>query len=357
MPRRPALIHVSDGVTLESVAALAKVSVSTVSRALTRPERVAKVTRERVLKAALELGYAPNQLARSLRQRASKTIGLIISDILVPFHSEVAKGVEDVAQAHGYSTILCNSGEDGDKERQYLELLKGFRVGGIILEPTEENLQAVEGLARGGTPVVEVDRFSGAQGVSAVLSDNEGGAAMAARHLLEKGHRACGIIAGNDKLTSGRERLAGFKAALEQAGCTLRPEWVRTCPNTPEAGYQMTLEVLRTPHLPTALFVTNAQMMHGSLRAFRELGLRLPQDLSVISFDETHWAPFVDPPLTVVAQQAYDLGRVAANIVLEAIEHKSHTQPNRVIRLETRLITRASCAAWTRKPAQRVMAG
>jgi DNA-binding LacI/PurR family transcriptional regulator len=132
------------GVTLESVARKAGVSVSTVSRALTRPDRVAKDTRESVLEAAQEMGYAPNQLARSLRQRGSRTIGLIISDIQVQFHGEVAKGVEDTAQAHGYTTILCNSDEDGAKEKTYLELLKGFRVGGLILEPTEAWIASLE---------------------------------------------------------------------------------------------------------------------------------------------------------------------------------------------------------------------
>ncbi len=332
----------NDPADLESVAKHAGVSISTVSRALTRPDRVATATRERVLESAAELGYAPNQLARSLRMQGSKTIGLIISDILVPFHAEVAKGVEDFASEHHYTTILCNSSENGNKEKQYLELLKGFKVGGVILEPTEAGVATIEALARAGTPVVEVDRISGAKGVRAVLSDNVAGARQAARYLLDLGHSSFGVIAGDIKITSGRERLKGFQDELKTAKIKLEPGRIRTCRNLDESGFNAFVEMFGHPDPPKALFVCNAQMMGGVLRAIRELGIRVPKDLSLIGFDDSTWGSVVDPPLTVIAQQTYELGRMAAQMILDSIEGKKIKSG--ITRLETRLIERESCA-------------
>jgi DNA-binding LacI/PurR family transcriptional regulator len=327
-------------VTLAQIATETKVSISTVSRALTHPLRVAVATRERIQMAALRLGYAPNQLARSLRQGDSKTIGLILSDIMVRFHSEVAKGVEDVAQTNGYSTILCNSNEDGNREAQYLELLSGFRVGGVIVEPTELNVASVEALVRAGVQVVEVDRISGATGVTAVLSDNAGGASSAAQHFLNLGHKEFGLVLGNLAFTSSRERRDGFVKTLVSAGIQLEPRRIQNCVNNANGGYRATLELLRVAPQITALFIGNAQTMNGALKAIRELGLRIPQDLSVISFDDTDWATFTDPALTVVAQAAYELGCTAANLIFNPKKRK--VEP--VVRLPTQLIVRQSTA-------------
>lgn len=329
-------------VRLEDVANRAGVSVSTVSRALNRPEMVTPETRKRVLEAAQALSYAPNQLARSLRKQGSRTIGLIISDILVPFHAEVAKGVEDVASERGFATILCNSSEDPKEEARYLEVLRGFQVKGIIIEPTQEASQGIAALVKSGTRVVEVDRISGARGVTSVLSDNLGGAASAAEYLLGLGHRSFAVIAGDTGITSGKERLAGFRGELERQGVSLDPHWVFTCANTSEGGYQAARELFARPGLPSALFVQNAQMMSGVLRAVREVGLEVPRQLSVVCFDETQWTPLVSPALTVVAQQAYELGRTAAKIIVKNLGQRSEKQP-RVVRLPTQLVVRESC--------------
>jgi LacI family transcriptional regulator len=299
-------------------------------------------TRKRVLEAAHALSYAPNQLARSLRKQGSRTIGLIISDILVPFHAEVAKGVEDVASERGFATILCNSSEDPKEEARYLEVLRGFQVKGIIIEPTQEASQAISALVKSGTRVVEVDRISGARGVTSVLSDNLGGAASAAEYLLGLGHRSFAVIAGDTGITSGKERLAGFRGELERQGVSLDPHWVFTCANTSEGGYQAARELFARPGLPSALFVQNAQMMSGVLRAVREVGLEVPRQLSVVCFDETQWTPLVSPALTVVAQQAYELGRTAAKIIVKNLGQRSEKQP-RVVRLPTQLVVRESC--------------
>lgn len=299
-------------------------------------------TRRRVLEAAQALGYAPNQLARSLRKQASRTIGLIISDILVPFHAEVAKGVEDLASVYGFATILCNSGEDPKEEARYLEVLRGFQVGGIIIEPTRGATRCIAALVKSGTQVVEVDRISGAQGVTSVLSDNLGGARMAAEYLYGLGHRHFAVIAGDTSITSGKERLQGFREALARHAVALEPQWVYGCANTPVGGYEAARQLFAQSPLPTAIFVQNAQMMSGVLRAVRKVGLEIPRQLSVVCFDETQWTPLVSPALTVVAQQAYELGRTAAKIIVKNMEQPAEKQP-RVVRLPTQLVVRESC--------------
>jgi DNA-binding LacI/PurR family transcriptional regulator len=243
---------------------------------------------------------------------------------------------------------LCNSSEDSNKEKQYLELLTGFKVGGVILEPTEVGVASIEALARAGTPVVEVDRISGAKGIRAVLSDNLAGAQQAAQYLLGLGHSSFGVIAGDIKITSGRERLQGFQKELERAGLRLEPGRIVTCRNTDESGFEAFLEMFKHNDRPKAVFVTNAQMMAGCLRAVRLLGLHVPKDVSLIGFDDSTWASVVDPPLTVVAQQAYELGRIAAQMILDTIEGKTKTTSG-VTRLKTKLIERDSCARVTLK--------
>ncbi len=334
---RPITINQKD------VARLAGVSTSTVSRALARPEMVSPETRKRVLEAARALGYSPNQLARSLRKRGSRTLGLIVSDILVPFHAQVAKGVEDVASQFGFATILCNTGEDPEEEARYLEVLRGFQVQGVIIEPTRDAAARIEAFIKSsGIQVVELDRISGARGVTSVLSDNMAGAASAAEHLLDLGHRSFAVIAGDTSITSGHERLAGFQKALQRRGVELDPRWILTCPNTPDGGYAAARKLFSRAPFPSALFVQNAQMMSGVLRAAREVGVRIPDELSVVCFDDTEWTALVHPPLTVVAQQAYELGRTAARIIVESMERGASRRKARTVRLETRLIVRES---------------
>ncbi|WP_309572759.1 LacI family DNA-binding transcriptional regulator, partial [Deinococcus sp.] len=297
----------------------------------------------RVLEAAQSLGYTGNELARGLRQQTTRTIGLIISDILNPFHAHVASGLEQEAAQHGYSAILCTSTEDVEKERRSLELLRRHQVCGVVLEPTEGSRVEVEALVKAGIPVVEVDRMSGAQGAATVLSDNIGGAASAARHLLSLGHHRIATVAGDPQLISGRERLEGLRMALAASGIPLPDHRVVTGRYTSADGYQAALELLARPGpRPTALFLANIEMTLGTLRALKELGLRVPEDISVISFDDASWAPLVSPPLSVVTQDPVGLGRIAAQIIINAVSHVPDTVPA-VQRLPTTLVLRRSC--------------
>ena len=332
-------------VTLDEVAQRAGVSTATASRALSRPDLVAEKTRDRILSAAQELGYSPNQTARSLRQSATRTLGLIISDILVPFHAEVAKGVEDYASNQGYSTLLCNSDESILREREDLELLRRFPVQGLILEPTGGDLSTIEAFVRAEIPVVEVDRMSGVEGVINIISDNVQGAADATRYLLDLGHRDIAVIAGNLRLTSGQERLEGVRRTLQAVGITLPPEWIVTGLNTAEDGARGARALFaNASRKPSAVIAVNFMMTAGALVVLRELGLSIPHDVSVIGFDDSPVATLLDPPLTVVAQSAYEMGRSAAKVIIEQIETGlTHNRAPSVVRFPMRLIVRQSC--------------
>jgi LacI family transcriptional regulator len=237
-------------------------------------------------------------------------------------------------------------------------LLKGFRVSGIILEPTEGNVAAIEHLVRGGTPVVEVDRISGARGVTSVLSENIKGVTEAVQYLSALGHRRIGFIGSDLRLTSGRERLQGFQNAMRAVGLEWHESWVETATeNTDPEGYRATRTVCSGPEGPDALIVASSALAGGVLRALRELELRVPRDLSVVLFDDPRWASFADPPLTVMAQDAYGLGARAAEIILSSLERgaanpKRAQQRPQTVRLGTRLIVRDSCRS--PDPASRV---
>ena len=297
---------------IQDVAHLAQVSTATASRALSRPQQVAAETRERVLEAARQLGYQPNVLARSLRQGETRTLGLIVADILNPFHALLAKGVQDTAERHGYSAFLFNSDEDPQKERRALETLRGQQPQGVLIVPTggaERSLQALPGL-----PVVELDRVSG-QPNPTVTVDNLDGAMAATRHLTGLGHTRIGMVVGQQDISTATERHTGFRQALRAAGVSYDPALVRPGHHREDDGYRAALELLSLPEAerPTALFVGNNEMTVGAVLAARELGLRIPEDLSMVGFDDSRWAQTMWPPLTVVSQPAYELGVLACD--------------------------------------------
>lgn len=331
--------------TLDDVAARAGVSKATASRAISRPDLVARSTRQRVERAVEELQYHPNEMARGLRQRASRTIGLVLTDFLNPFQATVAKGAQDAAFALGYNLIICNTNEDSSREKGYLLTLRANQVQGLILIPTEHssrNLRSVRNL-----PVVEVDRVSGTAGSHAVLVDNVEGSSKAVRHLIGLGHEKIGMISGKREVTTGSERLEGYLQAMREASILVNPDWIVEGNHTSEAGLKAAAQLLALPSdiRPTAFFCFNNEMTAGALLQLRKQGLRVPHDISVVGFDDSPWAQLVDPPLTVVAQPAYEIGYMASERLLGIITRK--TSDTSVSRLATRLIVRES----TRAPA------
>ncbi len=330
---------------LEDVAKLAEVSAATASRALTRPDMVATKTRQRILDAAERLGYQPNQLARSLRQRGSRSLGVIITDILNPFHATLAKGVQDAAAKRDYTVFLFNTDEEPEKERRALETLRGHMPQGLIIVPTprtKEHLKLVDNL-----PTIELDRASGVKDAHTVMVDNAGGARMAVQHLTSLGHRRIGMIVGRLNISTAVERLQGYKEALEDAGILFADELVLPGNHREEDGCIAAHTLLSRPkhERPTALFVGNNEMTVGAVLAIRELGLNIPEDISIVGFDDSRWAKLLQPAITVIAQPAYELGHLACETLLNRLERNDQkAPPSSQIRLSTTFIPRASTA-------------
>lgn len=315
-------------------------SVSTVSRALSRPELVSPATRQRVMATAATYGYTPNAIARSLKNGRTRALGIVVSDIQNPFYSSVVREIERVAASRSYNCVICNADEDAYGEERSLELLLSLQVAGIIHASTGANLASLQKLQRAGIPLVDIDRSSGLKDVDTVLVDNAFGAHLATEHLLDLGHRRIAVVTGPQALTTGRERLRGFSKALEERNVPLIPELVEIANFREAGGYGAALRLLALPERPTALFVANNEMMAGALSALRERSLRVPHDISLISFDDVRWARYVEPPLTVIAQPTEQIGTLAAGLLFERLAGRQ--EPVHYV-LKPELVRRASC--------------
>ena len=305
---------------MRDVAVRARVSVSTVSHVLNGTRNVADGTRESVLAAIEALGYQPNLLAKSLKTRKTFTIGLLISDIQNSFFTSVVRGVEDVALSRGYHLFLCNTDEDVSREDEYVTELLKKRVDGLIVASAAPRQGQTWGSGVGDTPFVFLDRE--VQGIDAdvIRVDNRRAMALIAEHLVNLGHRRIGLVSGPLDKASGYERYTGLKSALADLGNTLDDSLVRFGDFRTAGGRKKTEELLRLSHPPTALVAANNQMTLGALLAVREKGLKIPEDISVIGFDDPEWAPLVHPPLTTLAQPTYEMGVGAVRLLLERME-------------------------------------
>ena len=313
---------------------------STVSRALTRPNLVSVETRERVTAAVQEFGYVPNAVARSLRRGHTKTFGVIVSDLQNPFYSTVVRAIERVAIGRGYSCVICNADEDVAAEDRALTLLKELQVAGVIHASTGVNVDSLRQLRDSGVPVVDIDRHSGLDEVDSVLVDNERGARLAVTHLREFGHTRIATIAGPKHLTTGRDRLNGFLTSLTALGNPIPDEYVEVGDFREASGYVAASRLMALPNPPTALFVANNEMMAGALSALQTLAIRVPGDVSIVSFDDVRWAKYVQPPLTIIAQPTDQIGALAATLLFERLDGRVETV-HRL--LEPQFVGRQSC--------------
>ncbi|MFF3876375.1 LacI family DNA-binding transcriptional regulator [Streptomyces sp. NPDC001978] len=333
-------------VTIQDVARAAGVSPATVSRVFNG----GNVTPARALsvqQAAAALGFAPNRLARSLRTQRSSVIALIIPDIENPFFTSLARGVEDAAQRTSLSVVLCNSDEDTDKERRYLEVALGEQMAGVIVAAASQDETDLRPLIARGVPVVAVDRRPGDAEVDAVSVDDRHGAEVATRHLLRAGYRRIACITGPEGASTSEERLAGYRAALRAArdeAATTGDMCVRHADFRVEGGRSAMRELLAMPEPPDAVFVTNNLMTIGVLDALEEVG-RTPPGVGVLSFGDVPWASLVRPSLTAVELPSYDLGRTAAELLLQRID--GTTSPLQTVVLRTQLQVRESTAGPT----------
>jgi LacI family transcriptional regulator/LacI family repressor for deo operon, udp, cdd, tsx, nupC, and nupG len=328
--------------SLQEVAKRANVSIATVSRVLNKSDKVVPETRALVEQALRDLGYRPSRVARRLRMKDGRAhlVGLIIPDIQNPFYADIARGVEDAAYAAEYALLLCNSDENVDKERFYLDVMTSESVDGVVLPPFDETDAAVIDLVKTGMPVVCVDRSLVKVKTDLVDVDNYRGAFDAALHLIEKGHRNIGLIEGRTHVSTSRERRRGYMDAFAEAGIPVRKDLIRSGDFRQESGRLLAGELLDLRKPPTALFVFNNLMTVGALAAVHQRGLKVPKDVAILGFDDLPWAESLDPPLTVVRQPAYDVGRQAMELLLKRIMEPS--RPPVIVRLLPELIVRRS---------------
>jgi DNA-binding LacI/PurR family transcriptional regulator len=330
---------------IKEIAKMAGVSVGTVSHVLNDSAGVREAARKRVLDAVQAVGYQPNQLARGLRRDKTNMIGMIIPDVTNPFFPAVVRGAEDIAFSNGYRLILCNTDNDHSKELVHLNELRTFLPAGLIVIPSnfsDLTVQA-ERYRRAGTGVVCVDRLPKNWSGDSVTADNEKGAYRATRCLLQLGHATLATITGPLHLTNAKERLSGFKRAMREVKLPLLPEYVQETTFDKRGGYLKTLVLLRLIPRPTAIFASNDMIALGALLAIREAGLRCPNDISLMGFDDLDLGETTDPALSSVAQSGYQLGTTAAQILLDRI--RGDRGPAKHIVLDTSLHLRNSAAA------------
>jgi DNA-binding LacI/PurR family transcriptional regulator len=335
---------------MQEIAKMAGVSLGTVSHVLNNTAKVREPTRKRVLEAVQAAGYQPSQLARGLRRDKTNMIGMIIPDITNPFFPAVVRGAEDVSFSNGYRLILCNTDNDHSKELVHLNELRAYLPAGLIVIPSNfsELTAQAESYRRAGTGVVCIDRLPKNWSGDSVTADNETGAYNATRFLLQMKHTRLAAITGPLHLTNAKERLDGFKRAVREARLRLAPEYVQETTFDKEGGYSKAVTLLRLIPRPTAIFAGNDMIALGALLAIRKAGLRCPEDVSLMGFDDLDIAETTNPSLSSVSQSGYQLGTTAARILLDRLE--GDKSPAKHIVLQTSLRLRHSVAAPPTEP-------
>ena len=333
--------------SIKEVAQHAGVSLGTVSNVLNRPEMVAEATRKRVLDAIAALGYVRNDSARQLRAGRSRTIAIVVLDVANPFFTDVVRGAEQVVEEAGSMLVVCNSGEDAAREDRHLELLEEQRVGGILITPVKDDRQPVlNRLIERGIPVVLVDRGAGTASRCSVAVDDELGGRPAVGHLLERGHRRIGYVGGPFGIAQVADRYAGASAAA-----AVHPDAELIKAETPNltvaSGRRAARELVSLPagRRPTAIFCANDLLALGVLQEITAQDLRVPDDVAIIGYDDIEFAGAAAVPLSSVRQPREQLGRTAAELLLEeAREGAGHRhrhvtfQPELVVRKSTQVV-------------------
>ena len=328
---------------MREIAERAGVSIGTVSHVINGTATVRDKLRKRVLEVISNLGYQPSELARGLRRNQTSMLVMMIPDVTNPFFPAVVRGVEDVAYKSSFRLVLCNTDNDPRKEVSYLSEMRSYRPAGWLVIPSADSELASKFQSNvSGPPVVCIDRQPPGWQGDVVLAANESGAYSAARHLLRMGHRQLAVITGPLHLANAVERLEGFKRALHEAKVKIDPDYIQEARFERVSGYHAALRVLRMLPRPTAIFACNDLMALGVFLAARELGIRCPDELSIVGFDNLDFAEFTAPALTTVHQSGYQLGTAAARLLLDRIT--GSVRPPQTVVLPSELKVRNSVA-------------
>ena len=309
--------------SLKMIAQALGVHPSTVSRALSGKPGVSEELRSRIIKLAQEMGYFPDSRARSLRQGQTKIIGIVIPDMGNPFFSYAFSAMERVLFPLGYSFFLCVTEENNEKERVLLEKLISYKVDGILAAPVDrvKNTKLYREVQKRGIPVVFFDRRLVTIDTPYVVIDNRGAVTTLIDYLWKKGHRTLGVVTLHKESYTGMERFEAAMKRAKELGMEIKDEWVKDGMSTEMGAYRVTLDLFKNGELPSALFVCNNVMALGVLKALKELKVKIPEDISLVTFDDSFWNQIFEPPITCVAQDPEQLGMIAATMMLDRIRY------------------------------------
>ena len=331
--------------TIKEIAEAAGVSTATVSRVLNNSDKVRGKTADHVLEVVEKLNYRPSHVARRMRVKTtdSLVIGLVITDIENPFFSNVAKGVESVAFKNKHILMICNTNENPEKEKFFLNSLLSEKVSGAIIVPTtgNGNEKFFEELVKKGFPMVLVDRQVKNLNIDSVSINNEVGGYQATEQLIKNGHRRIGIICGIKGLSNTEERLGGYKKALKSAGIPVSNELVTYGDYVEAGGRKALTKLLSLDNPPTAVFSTNNLMTLGCIKELYSRKITIPDEMALVGFDDSTWAEALIPPLTTIKQPGYELGINAAELLIKRLNKPTSSTMNIVLNSE--LVVRESC--------------
>jgi DNA-binding LacI/PurR family transcriptional regulator len=349
------MARIKSSITIKDLARYADVSPTTVSRVLNDSGYVSEETRLRVEQAITDLGYQPDARARGLRGKPSNLVALIIPDILNVFYTPLSRAIEQNLKEHGYTMLLGVTEESGDLYVQYLHSFWESRVDGIIYVPpaaTGEYSAYTRRLVAQGMPIVEVNRQREVDLLDGVVADNFRGAYQATEHLTNLGHERIALIVGSPEITTGKNRIAGFHRAMMDAGLEADPELVKIGVFSKGFGIQATQELLDVSPRPTAIFATSNRLLMGAMTVLVDQKVRVPDEISVIAFDDSEWLSFWQPPITTVDIAIEEMAMLAVQLLLRWIREGHPPEKPRTYSLSTMLIERKSCKRVGPRPKQ-----
>lgn len=329
--------------TMKDVALKAKVSTATVSRALMNPDKVSQATRNRVEKAAREVGYLPQPMGRNVKRNESRTILVIVPDICDPFFSEIIRGIEVTAANHGYLVLIGDCAHQNQQEKTFIDLIITKQIDGMLLLGSRLPFDASIEEQRNLPPMVMANEFAPELELPTVHIDNLTAAFDEVNYLYEQGHKRIGCIAGPEEMPLCHYRLQGYVQALRRCGIMVDPQYIARGDFTFEAGSKAMQQLLDLPQPPTAVFCHSDVMALGALSQAKRQGLKVPEDLSIIGFDNIDLTQFCDPPLTTIAQPRYEIGREAMLLLLDQMQGQHVGSGSRLMDCE--LIIRGSTRA------------
>lgn len=330
---------------IRELAGLTGFSVSTVSRVLNGKGelyRISEQTSDLILNAAAEYNYYPNRIARGLRLERTETIGLIVPDIANPYFSAIAKTIEVESRKRGYSIFLCDSLDDVSTEGELLNLLASRRVDGIILAPVGIDNGHVTDFRRKGIPMIIIDRYLPDSGIPYVTSDNYSGACLAMEHIISMGHRIIACIQGLNGISVNHDRVRGYEDALAKNGIPVERSLIVGDDFGEENGYIQARLLLGRKNRPTAIFALSNLISLGVMKATTELGLNIPDDISLVSFDDQPYSALLASPMTNVEQRKNEIAGVAVNMLLDIVTGRNREGKMKSIMIRPRLIIRNS---------------